>query len=160
MLIEGRTEKSHSKTTPLKPSKDIKVPQSSSGKSDKGPKGASNGKLSKTTTKRSMSFTNISNIKPKSPYRESETTTTTNTESRRNSIVDSETLREQIYYDWLQQKSNKTKEEIKELRRRDKEKENEAEKEKENKKIMVSSFAYFSVSIYHSAHTFTERMLP
>ena len=54
-------------------------------------------------------------------------------------MVDSEMLREQIYYDWLQQKSTKTKQDIKELRRMEKEKDEEAEREKEDKKIMVRS---------------------
>ena len=129
MLIPGRVEAPQSKTTPVKPNKDINIAQSTAGRS------SPNRKVKHATAKRSLSFTNISNIKPKSPYIEIEA----DTSRRGNSMVDSEMLREQIYYDWLQQKSTKTKQDIKELRRMEKEKDEEAEREKEDKKIMVRS---------------------
>lgn len=118
---------------------DIKGAQSVPAKKPKGDSITPRDKGHKTLTKRSLSFTNISNIKPKSPYPENET----EAENRRNSVVDSETLREQIYYDWLKQKSTKTKDEIKELRMKEKEKEEEAEREKSEKIIMVRKLLYF-----------------
>jgi len=130
--VKGHNESLHSKTTPVKPTRDIIATQESSGMGDKRRKSSTPGKVHKTATKRSLSYTNISNIKPKSPYQEIEG----GTEASGNSIVDSETLREQIYYDWLKQKSAKTKDEIRELRRREKEKEEDAEREKEVKKVM------------------------
>ena len=84
-------------------------------------------------TKRSLSLTNISNLNPKSPYMEDDE----KDEQRKKSIVDSASLREQIYYDWLKQKTSKTKEEVMELKRREKEKQEEEEREKEDKKKVV-----------------------
>ena len=140
-LFTGRTEGQQSRTTPIKPNMDIKAAKSVPDKSRKDHKGSprDHGKANKTMTKRSLSFTNISNIKPKSPYLENGT----EPEKRRNSIVDSETLREQIYYDWLKQKTTKTKGELMELQKKEKEKEEEAEREKKDKKIMVCNIDYF-----------------
>ena len=117
---------------------------------EKGRRSSTPGKVHKTATKRSLSYTNISNIKPKSPYQEIDG----GAEASGNTIVDSETLREQIYYDWLKEKSAKTKDEIKELRRREKEKEEDAEKEKEVKKVMVMVAISFSLSVSLNANNF------
>ena len=86
-----------------------------------------------TTPKRSLSFTNISNIRPKSPLHD------TDKKGKSNKNIDSCFIREQIYYDWLQRKSSLTKEQIKDMKMKEKEKEEEKLREEQEKKLMVNN---------------------
>eukprot|EP00112_Aurelia_sp_Birch-Aquarium-sp1_P001213 Seg1123.15 transcript_id=Seg1123.15/GoldUCD/mRNA.D3Y31 product="Microtubule-associated protein 9" protein_id=Seg1123.15/GoldUCD/D3Y31 len=129
--IKGHRDQSKSKTTPVKANVVVKGVKSAQANSRKDAKESPREFKNKTMTKRSLSLTNISNLKPKSPYVKDG-----NDEKRKKLIVDSASLREQIYYDWLKQKTSKTKEELMELKRREKEKQEEEEREKQDKKIV------------------------
>ena len=131
-FISGHRDQATSKTTPVKANVVVKGIKSAQAKSKKDTKESPREFKNKTMTKRSLSLTNISNLKPKSPFAEDE-----KDEKRKKSIVDSASLREQIYYDWLRQKTSKTKEELMELKRREKEKQEEEEREKQDKKKVV-----------------------
>nr|XP_047129175.1 probable serine/threonine-protein kinase clkA [Hydra vulgaris]XP_047129176.1 probable serine/threonine-protein kinase clkA [Hydra vulgaris] len=82
---------------------------------------------SATLTKKSTSFTNISNFKPPTPT----------SSDQINSVL----LREQIYYDWLQRKQSFTKElQQEKLKKNQKEEEEKRNKEEEKKLLAKKSF--------------------
>ncbi len=126
-LFEGNN--SLSKTGPLKANKDI------AGATDKKSQTTAKRDYEKSYSKRSLSFTNISNISPKSPYLDEED------DRPRTHVVDSASLREQIYYDWLKKKDSHMKTKVIKKKQSEKEKEEEAEREKQDKKIMVSTMS-------------------
>ncbi|XP_065649700.1 putative uncharacterized protein DDB_G0287457 isoform X3 [Hydra vulgaris] len=78
---------------------------------------------SATLTKKSTSFTNISNFKPPTPT----------SSDQINSVL----LREQIYYDWLQRKQSFTKELQQEKLKKNQEEEEEKRNKEEEKKLLA-----------------------
>eukprot|EP00795_Rhopilema_esculentum_P012552 gene12552-3245_t len=137
LKIKGRSDGHGVKPSPMRATVTVEGTSSAPNKSRKAgnalsPRETKKSPGNRNMSKRSLSFTNISNINPKSPFRDTEDGEAT----RKVQYVDSSSLREQIYYDWLKQKSSKTKAEIAELKKREKEKEEEAGREKKDKEIM------------------------
>eukprot|EP00794_Sanderia_malayensis_P005282 gene5282-5950_t len=89
--------------------------------------------LGKSMGKRSQSFTNISNISPKSPYSDVHGDDLRQHEAV---AVDSASLREVIYYDWLKKKEVNIKKEVVVKKQLKKEQDDEAEREKEEKRLI------------------------